>query len=270
MNHGIRFSVISVFIIISVLCSSCLTVQSDTTRTARALDDSSNNPAAGIRVPDTRQDLRVIAPDGGLLPDGSWNIAMLDTARNLEYLTDIEKDVILEMNKVRSNPALYAKMYLETMYPRYQGMRFVQDGNVVIQTHEGISAAREAVDVLKRASAVPILYSDYGLYLAARDHAGDQAASGKTGHQGSDGSSHLVRVQRYGSVGQTGENITYGLENGREIVTWLLIDDGVPGRGHRINLLDPDYVLTGASFGRHPVYLVMCVILYADRFTARQ
>ncbi len=269
MNHGIRFSVIVGFII-SVFLSSCLTVQSDTAKTAGILDASSNNPATGIRVSDTRQDLRVIAPDKGLLADGTWNIPVLDTARNLEYLTDIEKDVILEMNKVRSNPALYAKMYIETMYSRYRGMRFVQDGNVVIQTHEGISAAREAVDVLKRAPAVPLLYADHGLYLAARDHLRDQSLNGRTGHQGSDGSTHLVRVQRYGSVGQTGENITYGLENGREIVTWLLIDDGVPGRGHRINLLDSDYVLTGASFGQHPVYLVMCVIVYADRFTARQ
>jgi hypothetical protein len=33
-----------------------------------------------------------------------WDIAALDTARTANYLTELEKDVVLELNKVRSSP----------------------------------------------------------------------------------------------------------------------------------------------------------------------
>jgi len=45
----------------------------------------------------------------------SWDIKTLDTARKAEYLTDDEKDVILEMNKVRTNPKQYSKLYIEPL-----------------------------------------------------------------------------------------------------------------------------------------------------------
>jgi hypothetical protein len=44
-------------------------------------------------------------------PDvANWDIAILDTAANVDYLTGIEKDVILEMNKVRTDPKKYAEL----------------------------------------------------------------------------------------------------------------------------------------------------------------
>ena len=69
--------------------------------------------------------------------------------------------------------------------------------------------------------------------LAAADHCADQAG-GLTGHGGSDQSSPVDRLSRYGIwAGLWGENIAYGKTTARAIVLTLIIDDGRPGRPHR-------------------------------------
>ena len=50
-----------------------------------------------------------------------WDIDVLDTARNVNYLTRIEKDVILELNKVRSDPAKYAELYIRPRLAWFDG-----------------------------------------------------------------------------------------------------------------------------------------------------
>lgn len=45
----------------------------------------------------------------------------------------------------------------------------------------------------------------------------------------------------------------------------LYIDDGVPGRGHRTNILG-DGRLTGIAYCQHKVYGGMLVIVYAGGF----
>jgi uncharacterized protein YkwD len=47
----------------------------------------------------------------------------------------------------------------------------------------------------------------------------------------------------------------------------LLVDDGVPDRGHREALLRPDYRVTGVACGYHSAYHNICVMTYADGYT---
>jgi uncharacterized protein YkwD len=65
----------------------------------------------------------------------------------------------------------------------------------------------------------------------------DLAVNSRTGHTGSDGSSVTDRISRHCSVRWVthAENITYGNDSymARDAVIDLLIDDGVPSRGHR-------------------------------------
>jgi uncharacterized protein YkwD len=62
------------------------------------------------------------------------------------------------------------------------------------------------------------------------------------GHEGSDGSTIATRVSRYGTWrGAIAESIPYGTDLAREIVIQLLVDDGVPGRGHRKNILENQF-----------------------------
>lgn len=197
----------------------------------------------------------------------NWDIAALNTAVNASYLTSNEKDVVLEINKLRTDPAAYAREYLEPMLTMYKGKMLYMPGNDPIITREGITALKDAIKELKSAKPAPALKPDHRLTLSSRDHQKDQTRSGKTGHKGSDGTSISERIARYGSWDKRiSENIFYGDPDARSVVLHLVIDDGVPGRGHRKNFLDPELKLVGVSCGKHKVYHYMCVMNFAAGF----
>ena len=63
------------------------------------------------------------------------------------------------------------------------------------------------------------------------------------------------------------ENLAYGPERARDVVMGLIIDDGVPDRGHRRNIFDPRLRVIGVACGPHEVYGSMCVMDYAGEYT---
>ena len=205
--------------------------------------------------------------DGRADPDAAnWDIALLDTAKDAGYLSPIEKDVVLEMNKVRTNPKKYAELYIQPMLKYYNGKNYSVPGQITIATNEGAAAVNDCVAALNRANSAGILKPERGLSLAAKDHVTDQSRTGQTGHNGSDRSTSEMRMKRYGVFSGSwalGENIAYGETTGREIVCGLLIDDGVPGRGHRANIMNRAFTQTGAAFGTHTQYRTSCTITYA-------
>jgi uncharacterized protein YkwD len=66
------------------------------------------------------------------------------------------------------------------------------------------------------------------------------------------------------------ENISAGEDDARMVVIQLLVDDGVPSRGHRKNLFNPDLHQAGAGAASHTEYGTVCVIDYADGFVANR
>ncbi|MDR1029436.1 MAG: CAP domain-containing protein [Treponema sp.] len=210
--------------------------------------------------------------DARIDPDaGHWDIASLDTAKDADYLSAIEKDVVLEMNKVRNNPKQYAELYIQPELGYYNGNLYSRPGQISIQTQEGKKAVEACIAALSNMKSVPRLTPELGLSLGAKDHTADQGKTGKTGHDGSDRSTPFTRINRYGS-GYTaaGENIAYGPTTGRELVVQLLIDDGVPSRGHRTNIMNKDFEQTGISFGKHPEFRTICVITYAKDYVSNE
>ena len=97
---------------------------------------------------------------------------------------------------------------------------------------------------------------------AARDHARDLANRELTGHSGADGSSPGDRLNRYGRW----ENIAFGFQDPRSLVMRFLIDDGIPDRGHRKNLLNPEYRFLGFATGPHSTWQTTCVITFAAAY----
>lgn len=195
-----------------------------------------------------------------------WPVKELDTARDVNYLTENEKEIILEMNMLRYNPAMYAQQHMQWMEAFYSGKILKIPGKTPYQTEEGRSALQECLKVLKQASPAPILYPSYGMTKACELLVYDQGNTGKTGHRGSDNSTPDSRLNRFGTfTGYFAENIHYGDTEPRFIIISLLIDDGVRSRGHRNTLLSTDYHHTGVATGAHK-YGEMCVINYATNF----
>lgn len=202
----------------------------------------------------------------------STRVTVLNTggkSKQVEFLSQIEMEIVEEMNLVRQNPAAYAR-YLENLKKYYDNDLLQFPGKTPVRTQEGVKAVEEAIRFLRSAEPVAKLKISEGLSRAARDHVSDQSRSGKTGHIGNDGSKPYERMERYGSwEGLSGENIAYGDDSARMIVMQLIIDDGVPTRGHRENILSQEFRYTGVAVGGHPIYRTMCVIDYAGEFTEK-
>jgi len=94
--------------------------------------------------------------------------------------------------------------------------------------------------------------------------------SGKFSHTGSDGSDPFQRMNRFGTWGITaGENMGSGFNTGKAIVMQYLVDDGVPSRGHRANVLNPEFKKVGIAVGPHKVYKYMNVCDFAGSYTEK-
>lgn len=76
------------------------------------------------------------------------------------------------------------------------------------------------------------------------------------------------RIGRYGTLsGGAAENIALGDRSGREYMTQLFVDDGVPSRGHRDFIIHPQVKATGMAHCTHARFGGMLVVVYAAGIT---
>ena len=204
------------------------------------------------------------------MTDSDWNYSLLNTAKSANFLSPLEKDIILEINKLRSNPSKYANSYIAPLANHYNKKLLYYPGDKPLLTREGVSALHECVRDLRNQQALSVLFPDEGLSKAAQDHVKDQSGTGRTGHIGSDRSGFRDRIERYGEwKKQIAENIAYGGSSARQIVIYLLIDDGIRSRGHRKNFLNPDFRIIGIATGSHPSYEIMSVMDFAAGYETK-
>ena len=186
-------------------------------------------------------------------------------AGNVDF-TALEEEIVKEVNLARTNPGAYAS-WLRGQRHYYRGTQLRRPGEVPIRTKEGLAAVDEAIRWLEKQRPVGALGFSKGLSLAARDLVAPQGASGGFGHTGPDGSTPSDRIERHGQWESViGENVAYGQRTARDVVAAFIVDDGVPGRGHRTNLFNAAFHVMGVDCGPHSTYGTTCAITFAGGF----
>jgi uncharacterized protein YkwD len=171
----------------------------------------------------------------------------------------LDSDVLHELNLARTQPQTYARALQEAArLSRASG------------AYDDPAAYAEAVDFLMRQRALPPLDSDEALQDSALSHADYQGRRGGFGHEGPGGESLGDRLHRHGAFSMMmAEDISYGYANPREVVLQLIVDSGVPSRGHRANIFNPVFREAGVACGPHRVYGAMCVVDFAGTMMRR-
>jgi hypothetical protein len=174
------------------------------------------------------------------------------TAENIQYLNQVEKDVLYYINLVRINPQKFSNEILKPYISK--------------SPEHSKRYSKSLIRDLKRSNKKRTLQPTKDLFYFAKHHAKSTGLRGETGHRSTKGKSFKKRSQslinKYELIG---ENIHYGSNNALEIVIDLLVDDGVKGVGHRVNILTNSYVYCSVSIQKHKNYTYNCVIDFAGK-----
>lgn len=178
--------------------------------------------------------------------------------------SSLEQEVLAELNLARTDPRGYAR-HLREFRSYFQGKTYLLPGaDMRIITHEGVAAVDEAIRFLQRQKPLAPLTWSPALSRAAGELAHEQGDTGATGHVGRASGGLKERVERHGRWGVLlGENINYGPHDARGVVMGLLVDDGVPDRGHRDNIFTPQFRRVGIACNGHRQYGTVCVMDFA-------
>ncbi len=205
----------------------------------RDYDDFYDNPQGNVQGNNTPPPAQIIASRTNPSRPTSFDTNAESARRggapssvNVAYMSSEELAMMDEVNLMRSNPAGYIP-YIE------QYKRDIQSGK---SFGSSLAVCDELIAELRRTPPLSILKPTPCIYNAAKKHGLDQKARGSTGHDGSDGSWPWDRVKRECTQMTDGnENLVGGPADVREAVILLLVDDGIPSRGHRKTLLNKDW-----------------------------
>jgi len=166
-------------------------------------------------------------------------------------MTNQEIDMVTEINLLRGNPSGYIQYVDAYVNEQRRTGGFPVDQAVV----------DELKSELRQLGPLSILTPSQCIYQAAKDHGIDQKPTGDVNHEGRDGSWPWDRVRKACPNMQDGnENLVAGTPSIRTAVILLLIDEGIPTRGHRKTLLKPEWRYVGCynvgTVGSFPHYWV--------------
>lgn len=162
-----------------------------------------------------------------------------------------ELEMVNEINLLRGNPSGYIQYVDAYVSEQRRTGGFPVDQAVV----------DELKSELRQLGPLSILTPSQCIYQAAKDHGIDQKPTGDVNHEGRDGSWPWDRVRKACPNMQDGnENLVAGTPSIRTAVILLLIDEGIPTRGHRKTLLKPEWKYVGCynvgTVGSFPHYWV--------------
>jgi uncharacterized protein YkwD len=171
-----------------------------------------------------------------------------NTAKNATYLSEQEKETIYLMNLARLNGKLFAETYVQ---------EYIDNPENKIKKNQYTSSL---ISDLKNHKGAEPLLPQQDLFNCAKNHAEETGKKGTMGHE-----NYSKRFKQFAPrYKYTGENCDYGNSKALDIVMSLLIDDNVPDKGHRKNILKKEYLSVGVSIQPHKKWDYTAVICFGD------
>jgi len=171
------------------------------------------------------------------------NLVRSDPRGYIKYIAPLLADAKTTVARYGKGPKSYSLTFSSTTWNGVKKERIDTTWNYVWE--ENVKALSSLIEDLKKLKKLSVLEPDPGIYHAARIYAADQHEhEWKLLHVGSDGSQPWDRIKKHSpSMSFGNENIAMrsGSPSVRDIVLLLLIDAGIPGYGHRDNILDPQW-----------------------------
>ncbi len=165
-----------------------------------------------------------------------WTIEQIskaNTANDIPYLSNVEKDAIKYINLCR----LYPEDFLFNELITYLGTkRYGFD-------LENSEYRKSLMVLLRTMKPVHVLNFDIDAYNNAKCFAKEQGEAGTLGHE---------RINC--PMGNYAECCSYGMDTGLDIAMQWLIDDNIASLGHRNNCLNGDYSKIGLSVNFHKIW----------------
>lgn len=179
----------------------------------------------------------------------------------------LEKEVFNYINDIRINPKIMITELKERLQNFSNKIYKDPNSNINLITNEGPKAVQDAVLFLDGVNDLNPFILSKGLSHAAKQHADDIGSKGIASHTGSDGSEMNTRCEKFGEWNKgIAENIAFTDKTAKGLITQLIIDDGIVSRGHRKNLLSPDFKYIGIGCSFHKTYELVCVITFAIEY----
>ncbi|CDW74373.1 UNKNOWN [Stylonychia lemnae] len=123
---------------------------------------------------------------------------------------------------------------------------------------EGTAIINETIDFLNNTQPLNILVWDQRLNQSCEVLVNDTGKLGLLQHETSNGTTMSERIRQYVMDANTiGENLAFGYTTPFSVVLALIIDDGIPNRGHRANIFKPQFRFMGGYTGPHSRFRTM-------------
>ena len=166
-------------------------------------------------------------------------IEKANTAKDVTYLTQVEKDVILYVNLARLYPKKFNRIEVTGYYGPPEYYNYLKGSKYIT------SLKRH----LNKMSPMNVVVPSDGMNINAKCFAKESGDSGYMGHQ-----RKKCPKRNYA------ECCSYGMKTGKDIVLQWLIDHDVPSLGHRVNCLNKSYTKVGVGFAPHVLHKYCCVL----------
>ena len=189
----------------------------------------------------------------------SWSseeLALANTAKNVDYLSSEEKNIIFYMNLARMDGTRFFNTYFQDFVDAHNQRMKKYSNYAQLKVNRYDAYYRGLEQDLRKAKNLGILYPDETLTYIADQHGKDMHKHNISGHVSYDGRTMVDRIQKYYKNRGMAENLAFGFSNGLDNVCLLLLDTGIPDVGHRKNILNTTLGLNlvGVSIQPHPHY----------------